>query len=339
MAIPSKGFEVIFSQRFGEQDHLIELDHFFTNELDILQSREEIFTEIKENIALTVIFRSNREDAQFFMDGLDTLPERMLAVDPLEGRVYLTPSEKPVTLFDNTKEYYPLIPGLYRIVVAYEGRRYFSWVKVIPKQMEEAQWETMKLEVEQEVSGLAREIIMKKNGLNTDMEGVSQGLLEQFIVINSRFLSVMAALSDLYQKINHRISKEYLLVPKEKSRLIDEKTNRHRVSHPENKHVLMTPTSAINYDLPENRLAKKIIISISKTLTGFMDEVEKTERSIKNPLGANTFRTLVEKERTLSELGKLAEIAGKMRRAISGLKQLRGLRVLEHTKLQSSLMS
>jgi hypothetical protein len=36
MAIPSKGFEVIFTQKIGELDHFILLDHFFTNEFDIL---------------------------------------------------------------------------------------------------------------------------------------------------------------------------------------------------------------------------------------------------------------------------------------------------------------
>src|SRR4051812_28360517 len=195
MVIPSRGFDVIFSQKFGEQDHVIDLDQYFTKELDFLQKREENFIELKENIELTVTFRSNRESAQFFMDGLDTLPGNMLRVDQVEREVYLPPSDNPVTLFDNSKAYYPLIPGIYRIVVVYEGQRYFSCVKVIPKQIEVTQWEMMRQEVEKEVSGLAREVILRKNGLNQPVGGISLGLLEQFIVINNRFPSVMAALS------------------------------------------------------------------------------------------------------------------------------------------------
>ncbi|WP_066255455.1 DUF2357 domain-containing protein [Neobacillus drentensis] len=320
MAIPSKGFEVIFSQKCGEKDRFLPLDRFFTNEFDILQKREENFIEIKENIELTVTFSSNRDDAKFFMDGLEALPEPKLHVDPLEREVYLAPSEKPVALFDNTKAYYPLIPGLYRIMVVCDEQRYFSGVKVIPKQIEETQWEIMKEEIEKEVSGLAREVILQKNGLNHRLGAISQGLLEQFIVINNRFPSVMAALSDLYRKVNYRISKDYQVVPKEKARFVDEKTIRHCGSNPNRNQVLMTPRNSINYDLLENRFVKKIIISISKTLTGFMEGVQNSEINIRNSKDAGPFRTVVEKERTLSELKKLGEVAGKMRGAIQWIK-------------------
>lgn len=320
MAIPSKGFEVIFTQKFGEQDHFINLDSFFTTDQDFLEKREENWIEIKENIGLTLTFKSNRDSAQFFMDGLDTLPGHMLGFDPVEREVYLSPSEDPVTIFDNTKAYYPLIPGLYRILVVYERQRYYCCVKVIPKQIEETQWEVMKQEIEKEVSGLAREVILRKNGLNHTLGGISQGLLKQFIVINNRFPSVMAALSDLYRKVNYRISKDYQLVPKEKARFIDEKTIRHRVSNHERHQLLMTPNSSIHYDLPENQFVKKIILSISKTLTGFMEGIQNTKSSIRNSKDAGMFRTVVEKERTLSELKKLGEVAGKMRGAIQWIK-------------------
>ncbi|QIZ09139.1 hypothetical protein HFZ78_22515 [Priestia megaterium] len=221
------------------------LSRFFSNSIE-KRDYENII------VQLTVTFCSNRDDAKFFMDGLESLPETMLHVDPFEREVYLAPSEKPVTLFDHTKAYYPLIPGLYRIVVVYDGQRYFSCIKVIPKQIEETQWEIMKQEVEREVSGLAREVILRKNGLNHNIGGISQGLLEQFIVINNRFPSIMAALSDLYRKVNYRISKDYQVVPKEKARFVDEKTIRHRVRNPDQSQVLMTPHSSINYDLLEN---------------------------------------------------------------------------------------
>jgi hypothetical protein len=319
MATPFKGFEVIFTQKFGEQEKKIEVNQFFTIEKNFYEKKEEVYTEIKENLGLTITFRSQTADAQFFMDGLETLPERRMEVDPLQGEVYLSPSEEPVTLFDHTQEYYPLIPGLYRIVVVYHAQQFFSWVKVLPKQLDEAQWEIMRQEVEKELNGLARDFMLKKTGLATRIEGISQELLEQFFVINNQFSSFMAALSDLYRKVNYRINKEYQLVPKEKSRFIDERTVRYAAIHPENELEFKTPISAVTYDLPENRLAKKIIEFISKTLTSFIDGVEVTVKRMNIPSEPGTI-TNPETVISQKELEKLIDVAGKMRGAIQWIK-------------------
>ena len=309
MAILSNGFEVIFTQKLGEQEKQVKVEQYVTDEKLLYEKREERVAEIKENLGVTITFRSSQADAQFFMDGLETLPEPRLNVDPVEGDVFLAPSEEPITLYDHSEKYYPLIPDLYRIVVISNGQRYYSWIKILPKQLEEAQWETMKQEVEKELTGLARDLLMKKTGLNMRMEGFSQGLLEQFHVINNHFSAVMAAISDLYRKTNAQIKKEYAFVTKEKTRMIDEKTIIHAAMHPENQHSFKTPISAVTFDLPENRLVKKIIESISKTLTGFIDSVEAME----TPSGED-------REITLKELEKLSGVAGKMRGAIQWIK-------------------
>ncbi|MEW9053599.1 MAG: DUF2357 domain-containing protein [Neobacillus sp.] len=320
MAIPYEGFEVIFSQKMGDQEKRITVDQYLTRETDIYEKREEISFEVKENLGLTITFRSDRDDAQFFMDGLETLPDNRMPLDPIGGEVYLSPSEKAVTLYDHTKEYYPLIPGLYQMVVLYDTKRYYSWIKVLPKQLEESQWERMKQEVEEELKGLARDFLLKKTGLSKRMEGISHGLLERFFIINNRFSSCMVVLSDFYRKVNYRIGKDYVLVPKEKSRLIDEKTIKHGVNHSKSEHFAMTPVNAVTYDLPENRLAKKIIESISKTLTQFIDGVERTARSLKEPSGTSLFQSEAEIKLTIKELEGLREVAGKMLGALQWIK-------------------
>lgn len=312
MAIPYKGFQVIFTQRLGEHEQQIKIDHFFEDEKELYEKKEDYYIEVKENLGLTITFQADLEDAQFFMDGLETLPEQKLGYDSKKGEVYLIPFEKPVTLFDHSDDYYPLIPGHYRIMVVYERKHYYAWVKVLPKQLEEEQWEAMKNEVEQELKGLAKELMLKKTGLHPRMQTISQSLLEQFYVINNRFSSVMTALSDLYRKVNSKINKEYALVPKGKSRRIDEQTVRHAVSHSQNELFIKIPVSAVTYDLPENRLAKKIIESISTTLTGFIAEVEITKRRLKK-IGSVD-------EKVIEELEKLMDVAGKMRGAIQWIK-------------------
>lgn len=313
MAIPSNGFEVIFTQKLGELEKQVKVKQFVTDEMESFENREEMAAEIKENLGVTITFLSQQADAQFFMDGLETLPEPSLHVDPVEGELYISPSEEPVTLYDHSQNYYPLIPDLYHIVVVWNGQRYYSWIRVLPKQLEEVQWHTMKQEVEDELEGLAKDLLLKKTGLNTKMEGVSQSLLEQFYVINYHFSAVMAAISDLYRKANSQITKEYAFVLKEKSRMIDEKTIRHAVMHPEKRHSVMTPISAVTFDLPENRLVKKIIESISKSLTGFIDSVDVMAQGLNHPQGA-------ENEGILNEFEKLSGVAGKMRGAIQWIK-------------------
>lgn len=319
MAIPCNGFKVIFTQRLGEQEKQIEVERFFDDEMVFYRKRDDCFIEVKENLGLTVTFQSDVEDAQFFMDGLETLPERKLAYDSLNGEVYLEPSDKPNTLFDHSDDYYPLIPGHYRILVIYRAKHFYAWVKVLPKQLEEAQWEAMKNEVEDEMNGLAREFLLKKTGLQPRMQEISLSLLEQFFVINNRFSSVMTALNDLYRKVNSKINKEYALVPRGKSRLIDDKTVMHAVSNPLNRDTFKVPISAITYDLPENRLSKKIIESISKTLTGFIDKVEITQKRIKSQQGKQIQLDSLGLK-SVTELEKLMELAGKMRGAIQWIK-------------------
>ena len=208
MAIPSSGFEVILTQKHGEIEVPTFVDHFFSSELDFYEKKGERFIEVRENIELAVTFRCENSSSRLYMDGLDSLSDRLLTFDPLEGEVFLGPSNKPVTLFANNDSFYPLIPGFYRMAVEHEGQRSYAWLKIVPKQLEEAQWEVMKNEVEKELKGLAREAMLKKTGIKTRYEGISELLIGQFMVIQNRFPAVMAALSDLYHKINYKISKE-----------------------------------------------------------------------------------------------------------------------------------
>lgn len=320
MDIPSKSFEVVLTQKRGEDNVEIPLVHFFISESDFYDKREERYIEIKENINLSITFRSQDSASRLYMDGLDTLSERLLEIDPFEGEVYLSPSDYPITIFENSNKYYPLIPGFYRIVIEHEGQRYYSWIKVIPKQLEEAQWEVMRNEVEKELRGLAIDVILKRTGINTQYDGLSQNLLGQFMVIKNRFPSVMTSLSDLYSKVNYKITKDYVLVPKEKSRLIDEKSIRHRVSHPENEHMLKTPISEAIYDIPENQFTKKIIHSVSQTLSEFLEAVEQMEYKIMISDKIGNFVTKKEKDKTLTELKTLSEMARKMRGAFQWIK-------------------
>jgi hypothetical protein len=313
MATPYRGYEVIFNQTGGDKENCIQVNEFFTDEILFLERREESFIEVKEYRGLTLTFHSDSEESRLFMDGLDSLPSRELERDPQNGEVFLYPNEKPVTLFDHTNNYYPLIPGTYQMRINHHGKSYYAWVKVVPKQLDESQWEQMKDELEQELEGLAKDHILKKSGLSTSMRGVSLSLLEQFFVINNRFSSVMAALTDLYGKVNYTIQKDY---PSGWSRGVGVRQARHVGNESDRDYATKIASRSITYDLPENRLSKKIIESISKTLKEFIAEIEEIQKSRGTTLHLGIFPT----NEIFSELGRLNMIAEKMKGAIQWIK-------------------
>ena len=54
MAIPSNGFEVIFTQKLGEIEKQIKVERFVTDEKDLYENKEELTAEIKENLGVTI---------------------------------------------------------------------------------------------------------------------------------------------------------------------------------------------------------------------------------------------------------------------------------------------
>jgi hypothetical protein len=313
MATPYSGFKVIFTQSGGDWENCIQVTEFFSDEILFLEKREESYIEVQENRGLTLTFHSDWEESKLFMDGLDSLPLRGLERDPQNGEVYLYPNEKPVTLFDHTNNFYPLIPGIYQIRIIHHGQPNYAWVKVVPKQLDEAQWEQMKDELEREMEGLAKDHLLKKSSLSSSMGGVSLSLLEQFFVINNRFSSVMAALTDLYRKVNYTIQKEY---PSGRSRDLEGKYARQIGSESDRGYAIKTASQSIIYDLPENRLSKKIIESISKTLKEFISEIEEIQKSRGTTLHLGIFPN----DEIYFELGRLKGKAGKMKGAIQWIK-------------------
>jgi hypothetical protein len=275
MAIPYKEvpFQLSFTYLHRNREMVIEAPYFFTTKDDLYQKGRASAVEIPENFSLSVFFGSLDDGARFYMDGLDTLPDRLVEEDKDGGEVFLAPSLSPVVFYEAGRgESYPYIPGIYQVKVFAFGIYYYTWVKIIPKQLSEDQWEFMKAEVEKELHDLAKDFIQKSK--SQTFSRVSTASFRQFMIIEHRFPMIMAAITDLYRKLNYSIKKEYHFVQKEKLRVIDEITIRHRVQHPESKHLIKTPSKQIDYDLPENRYVKQAVRTIVSKLEEFIESIE-----------------------------------------------------------------
>lgn len=251
-----------FQLSFQQYNRVVEIDRFSTDpDLDV-----EDVPELKENQELLLHFRSRDEEAQFYMDGLEVLDERFgLEVDS-HRMPFLLPQEEPWPLFKHTDEYYPLIPGFYRIKVISQGVAWHTAVRIVPKELTVPEWETMRDELEAQLRGLAQDLIRKNMGLGDPLlQFLPPEHLFRFLVINKHFRVMMAALSDLRTRVNHRIRKSYRIVPANRAKSTDQETVRHRLTHPEET-GLKTPVREVDYDLLENRWVRHIVHVLSRYL-------------------------------------------------------------------------
>ncbi|QGG47872.1 nuclease domain-containing protein [Heliorestis convoluta] len=252
-----------FSLAFLNGDRFIHLKEFFEEEKELYQA--EAGLKIRENLNLMLLFRSSDPKARFYMDGLETLPERMILRDE-EGQAYLAPSEQEYLLF--RYDDYPLIPGYYKLTVFVFGKSYHALLQVLPKQMTQAQWESMKEELEKELHDLALNLFSKNMGQAIPtLKELPSRLWFRFIMIQKSYKPVMAALSDLYRKANYRI---------QKNRTFD-------------------------YDLPENRWLRQIIATIEKSLQEFLQALHEQEEKARAILSDKNL--LSSKNKTLSIIG------------------------------------
>lgn len=317
--VTQSNFELGFIQKRQGQDHVITIKHFFDDETEFYENMEDKHTEIIENFETSLTFYSHFPEIRLYFDAIEVLPERAMKIDE-NGESYLIPSSEPLTLFSTTHECYPLIPGFYSMMIVLGNKKYYSWVKISPKQMLDTQLDIMKNEVEQELQGLAQDILMKKSGIGFAGQAIPQSMLEQFATMRERFPSVMAALTDLFRKVNYRITKEYVLLPAGRTRNMDGRSLQQRLKNPGSQTKVKSPESTLLYDLPENRFVKKIISNVSQKLSVFIEAVECLKRDLVTESSKGSLRSEIEKRRTLSELENITENAKKMRGAFHWIK-------------------
>jgi Domain of unknown function (DUF2357)/PD-(D/E)XK nuclease superfamily len=301
--------------------------NFYQNEDSIPNNS---YVTLKENVQIDVLFNSEANDAKFFFEGLESIPERY--VEEEDGEPYLPPSINPITIFN--KDSYPLIPGSYLIRVECSGVRYYSLVKVIPTRVTEEQWEVMKEEVEAQLTGLAQDLIKSRLGLvDNTLKMLAPRQISQFLVLQKHYVKALAAITDLYTKANYRIKKNYEMVPIERAKRVDERSFIHRLRYPENQTQIKSPINKFEYDLPENRWTKKIVEYVINNLkefnilvSGYADSISyeiESELRYYAEFQENTKNVLIEKEKVLKKLKEYLSITQKMQNAFQVLQSTR----------------
>jgi hypothetical protein len=315
--------DTLFNVTFLAFSNPLKAVRFTTKKEDVSSFNGEDMITFKENIDISVIFKAPN-GARLYMDGLDTLPENSVKEDE-KGEVYLAPSEYQQTIYSNNfnngeDEYYPFIPGYYRIKVKIEEVSYYSLIRVIPKQVSEEQWTIMRDEVEETLHGLAQDLIRR----NSNIEGFGDSpipfsYMRQWLILQKYRGRLINSLEQIITSPRYEIRKEYNIVPTARAFHFNEVSIKYVAQHPDKKDVIKEPSPKVSYNIPENRWFRymvKSLLNITQDLLLFLKDFEKSVTNEMNNLqkwGDQANVRLRMKQKVLSQIKKMITEAGQFR--------------------------
>ncbi|GFN32954.1 DUF2357 domain-containing protein [Paenibacillus xylaniclasticus] len=317
MATPFNELPFELSFQVGNTHHSVR--RFYDNEHGFYEHIDDPSVVLVENLKITIDFKSSDDNARLYMYGLETIPYRGVEFDE-RGEAFLFPNEGSISLFDES--YYPLIPGTYQIRVESEDKVWYAPFAIQPKQISTHQLNIMRDQLEDVIRGLAFDFIGKQFAKGQQLgKSLPPRLLMQFMIISNHFPNVMAALSDLYTKVNFRTRKEYDIVRSDRANVVDEETVRHRLKHPEMKGFLKVPVRTIDYNLPENIWIKHIVRQLILVLNDFVLSVEQHASALQGEIEqlqkfdyqASTKIVLEQKSKVLDELQQYLDMVQRMK--------------------------
>ena len=238
---------------------------------------ENLDAKIEENDEIDLYFNSVDPDARLYLDALECCPltNRIMADD--SGLVYCTPSEEIIKLYRSDSNYDALRVDTLQISVSCKGNTYISYLQVVPKQMSLQEWEIMRDDLESEIRGLAQDIVRRNIGLGSDAQGVlPPDDLHAFLIINKNAQAIMSALLDIKDRPKYKLTKSYEEVDEFRNREIDTETVKRYLRRGAKNNKLLVPRRDIVYDIPENRLLKKIVKSYDEKLGRFISIIDAT---------------------------------------------------------------
>ncbi len=309
-----------FSITFHESFHKVHVVTTFTNDyFSSCEIDDQDIVKVKENMDLKLFFESSDPAAKLYLDVLDTLPEK---VEVSEGELFVTPSSEAIQLYENSDDYCPLIPGHYQIKVCAGGETYFSWLKVIPKQIDEEQWYLMRDEVECTLSGLSQELVRKNRGIGSGPESdalLTKNGIRKILVIEGEYRKFSLCLQEIKNKPRMNVRKNYNLAPVEKKAFLDKNSIRYRAKHPESASVILSPRYFEDFNILENQWIVFILRHLIRevgTISDFLSKyISKLNQEIvyeQNLFGKSQDMTQA-KEKTLQEMDHLLQFAKKFR--------------------------
>lgn len=230
---------------------------------------------IFENEEVMILFDSTDTNARLYLDALDVLPDGSGVLIDEEGRIYRTVSSVALPLYKQGNDYDALRVDAFRLCIVCNGQEYYSLLEVLPKQLSNNEWTMMRDDLENEIRGLAQDIVRRNIGLGAERKGaIPPQKLYTFFVMQKYAGKVLASLIALQNAPKYHIVTEYTDEDSSKATRMDSVTIRKYLRKGGSEAKLSVPVKRVNYDIQENRLLKRIVSIYDKELTQFITTVE-----------------------------------------------------------------
>jgi len=276
-------FEILFDQVVIRSSLFnIKVNEFVNNETELLTIDEGNITTVTENLPLRLIFKSSNPSDRLYFDLLDSVPFESIYTDDL-GAPYILPSENEYIIYDNTNDYLALVPGFYKLCIVSNNQSYFSLVKVTTKQINESQWLAMRDEIELTVSGLAKDVIQKKLGTQTQFDGnITASIFNKIELIKKNYRAWNAAMNVIGNSPKYKVIRDFVLNNRNRITNLDPVTIRNLSRS--NKPRIKAGINTVSYNLPENSILKYYISLTLKESKSLIKEITSVSLSISNEI-------------------------------------------------------
>ncbi len=245
---------------------------FYTNEHQ-MWCEDTITLSAEENDEIEILFESGDVDARLYLDALDIMPldDGNIKEDE-SGDIYRCPSENAFVLYKSNADYDALRVDVFKISVFCKDVWYYGIFKILPKPMSSQEWVMMKEDLEEEIKGLAQDIVRRNIGIGQFKEGdIPPKALYDFLVIRKYSKSVLNALVDIAENPRYEIITRYENVSSNRNSVFDAETVKRYVTRSGSEPTFKTPIKVTNYDIQDNRLLKMILVEYERRLQRFLD--------------------------------------------------------------------
>lgn len=262
-----------------------DLELAFFKDFEDIFSNGNMIPEIKEFSEINVKFISEEKTDKLYLRELDDF-ELNNRKDSGEDDLYFLPSQQNIIIYEHKKQEVllvnkqdvPLVPGYYFFEVHSLSDKYFSAIKIIPKDLSSLQWENMRDEIESKVRGLSLDFIRRKR---TERRNASDKVAPNDTFVKIKNLSedipaVLSSLEALKKEAKVKIRKDYSWKNNGSKAQIDFKTIKMMQKNPDRKGQLYSANRFLDYDTEENQWLKFIlthILRFSKNSIEYLDRI------------------------------------------------------------------
>ena len=245
--------------------------------------------EIEENDEIDLLFDSKDSDARLYLEALDILPDEYGTFYDENGDIYRSPSSTKIPLYRNDSHYDALRVDSFRIKIKCQGDTYYSLLSVLPKQLSKTEWTMMRDDLENEIVGLAQDLVRRNIGLGQNKAGIlPPKKVYRFFILKKYASKILSALIDLNESPKHKIRTVYEYKDRSKSTKIDNTTIQTYLKRGGIDSKLLVPIKTVDYDIQENRLLKHIISIYDEELNKFIEIVREIQDVQKKALKNET---------------------------------------------------